>query len=813
MKTSVKLFLFGALALTAMACTHINLEYRHGSPTFTGGVAETTRAEGNLWYGDKVGIMTVDATRSQMVSDYANVGYQTDASGVTTATFTVINEADDIIFENSEETVTFVAYAPYYESAITELPGQNKDGVITGNTETQTTYDSQVALDNLYAGAKTGSESVPEVHFNFYHKMTQLIVKITAGDGLDASDIQAGTYTLGGIIQDGEFNLDQTSSAVGTCYTTGTTPLDDWDLQSKWYVTTGGDDYDVCFTCIIYPQTPTTLPFYAHVDQADFTGTDFYDYLDDGEFKEGCSYTYNITVNEHDLTVTGSTITDWNYYNYDIILGGGSSDDQSTETETVVYSNDFDATVVSSNTNFSESVTAYKNETGTGISTVSYGWSSNLSIRTSSPSDNSSSKYDGSGNNNIFFGNSSLEYFYINDITLPDGETDYTLSFGGYESGKTYEHDYFKVYVSEDGEKWVKLDFTFANGDASSSWGLASVTFTVPSGTSTLSIYFESDEASVFRIDDVSLVVSETAGTEIDFSAGVSVPEESDDSGNNPDDVETTGDGSSSNPYTVADAYALVEADAIPTGNVYVTGTVCSIGSLNSSYGELTYYISDDGTTTNDFEVYSGYGLNGEQITSADYLSVGDVVVVCGQMQSYNGAPEFNYGSTILSINGSSEGSGSTGGDDSGSTGEQDEKYVANVTWSGDSSTHCEPSDYISIDGVSYDNVLKIGTTNAVGSGTCTLPVGANSFSFYCLGWKSTPCKVTVGETTYEFTADGSPAVSGNSPYSVSASDLDDSDFGSFTFDALTEETTLTFETTGSNYRVVVFGAKYGTAN
>ena len=117
-----------------------------------------------------------------------------------------------------------------------------------------------------------------------------------------------------------------------------------------------------------------------------------------------------------------------------------------------------------------------------------------------------------------------------------------------------------------------------------------------------------------------------------------------------------SGSGTATDPYNVAAVYAFAKAgnysNSSPSEEVYVKGTVSKIGDLNTQYHELNYYISDDGSTNGQFYVYNGYGLNGEAINSADYLTVGDVVIICGKITTYNGTHEFTYGSKIISING-----------------------------------------------------------------------------------------------------------------------------------------------------------------
>ena len=74
--------------------------------------------------------------------------------------------------------------------------------------------------------------------------------------------------------------------------------------------------------------------------------------------------------------------------------------------------------------------------------------------------------------------------------------------------------------------------------------------------------------------------------------------------------------------------------------------------SYNSTYKSITYYISDDGKTTNELQVYSGKGQNGADFAAKEDLSVGDQVVIKGKLKKYvkNGkvTPEINQSSEIV---------------------------------------------------------------------------------------------------------------------------------------------------------------------
>ncbi len=104
--------------------------------------------------------------------------------------------------------------------------------------------------------------------------------------------------------------------------------------------------------------------------------------------------------------------------------------------------------------------------------------------------------------------------------------------------------------------------------------------------------------------------------------------------------------------YTVAKAIELIAANEGLDTKVYVKGKIASIKEVSTSYGNATYYISDDGTTTTTIQVYRGYYLGGEKFTAEDQIKVGDEVVVYGKLVLYNSTNEINTGSSIYSLNG-----------------------------------------------------------------------------------------------------------------------------------------------------------------
>ncbi|MCD8313385.1 MAG: pectinesterase family protein [Bacteroidales bacterium] len=320
MKT-LKLIFLGALALTAMACTHKPIENTSAavSPAFTGGVTGT-KAVGTLWYGDKIGVTVTSSPSSDMYLDYVNVGYYTDAQGVALASFYPIS--DEIQFEDDEETVTFAAYAPYSETeSASVLPGNS--GILSASTAQQPTSDDQQALDYLYvASPVTGSAASPNVRFTFNHVMSQLTVYVVAGEGFTDDEIQAGSYYLSGLIHEGEFDVNPADETCGTAYATGTSTVDSWSLGENAYVDTAPETGSVAFSCILYPQSPESLDLSTEVGGLTLSGLDLLESLSDSQLKAGYSYYYTVTVARSGLSLSGSGINDWNNEYHSGSLGG-----------------------------------------------------------------------------------------------------------------------------------------------------------------------------------------------------------------------------------------------------------------------------------------------------------------------------------------------------------------------------------------------------------------------------------------------------------------------------------------------------------
>lgn len=120
-------------------------------------------------------------------------------------------------------------------------------------------------------------------------------------------------------------------------------------------------------------------------------------------------------------------------------------------------------------------------------------------------------------------------------------------------------------------------------------------------------------------------------------------------------ELQPTGSGTAADPFNIAAVEKYIDEGGSAETEIYVKGKVVSVkqGSFNPQYGSLKYYISEDGTATNQFYVYNGYaGPNRTKFSGEDALKPGDEVVICGKVDNYQGTKEFLVGNYIVSLNG-----------------------------------------------------------------------------------------------------------------------------------------------------------------
>ena len=205
-----------------------------------------------------------------------------------------------------------------------------------------------------------------------------------------------------------------------------------------------------------------------------------------------------------------------------------------------IYYNNFDKTTVSENISLNSSE-EWKNEAGLGVDNLLYS-NRSISVRTTYSSSNSKnyyiiceddttqthyysiSGYSGSGNNNLFFGNTP--HLIIRNIETADQEH-FTISFGIANKASSKLH----LYISTDDEKWVELEYRTTYYESlypdycnctfpACIWELASTDFTLDHSVKSFNLCFKADESSLSRIDDLLISTTYNEGKLIDFSEG-----------------------------------------------------------------------------------------------------------------------------------------------------------------------------------------------------------------------------------------------------------------------------------------------------
>lgn len=113
------------------------------------------------------------------------------------------------------------------------------------------------------------------------------------------------------------------------------------------------------------------------------------------------------------------------------------------------------------------------------------------------------------------------------------------------------------------------------------------------------------------------------------------------------------------NPLAVVQYIKSLEAGVNSSDYVYIKGIVSSTKEISAQFGNASFYISADGTTTGtQFYVYRVKGLGNKNIASDDEVKMGDEVIICAKVVNYGGnTPETVQGEGyIYSLNGKTEG-------------------------------------------------------------------------------------------------------------------------------------------------------------
>lgn len=128
------------------------------------------------------------------------------------------------------------------------------------------------------------------------------------------------------------------------------------------------------------------------------------------------------------------------------------------------------------------------------------------------------------------------------------------------------------------------------------------------------------------------------------------------------------GDGTLENPYNVAGIIqytSSLASDATSDKDVYFSGVITSVGTIDTGFGNGTFYIGKTKDSETTFYCYRAMYLGNTKFTSTDQIKVGDEVVMCGKVTNYKGnTPETVQSKAyIYKLNGETGNTGGGGGD------------------------------------------------------------------------------------------------------------------------------------------------------
>ena len=113
------------------------------------------------------------------------------------------------------------------------------------------------------------------------------------------------------------------------------------------------------------------------------------------------------------------------------------------------------------------------------------------------------------------------------------------------------------------------------------------------------------------------------------------------------------GDGTQANPLDITRALPYAKLNKKDPDTYYIQGVISQIDEVSTQYGNARYYLSNDGSTTDQLQVFRGLYLNGDKFTNPSQISVGKKVLILGTLDYYEPTsnPQVGRNSKIISIN------------------------------------------------------------------------------------------------------------------------------------------------------------------
>lgn len=271
-----------------------------GAVIISGGVGNMpieamSRAADAAWAaGDHVGITMHAAADMAVVNGYSNRDYVTDGSG----SFLSNPESQKMYYPINGSTVTFRAYYPY--KGLTDYATYPVN--VSGQADIAD-LDLMTAVHNNTDGTVVNSKDKPNVHLDFYHRLSMVMVNLLTESG-SPIDLAGSTLTIKGMRTTGSYNL--TADALTTDAASVT------DINIPLAANNTG-------RAILLPREAASGVSF-EVRTAD--GGLYKANMDAGlELKAGSKYTFNLTLKTTPTLITASVVdwTDGPTQNYEVV--------------------------------------------------------------------------------------------------------------------------------------------------------------------------------------------------------------------------------------------------------------------------------------------------------------------------------------------------------------------------------------------------------------------------------------------------------------------------------------------------------------
>ena len=222
--------------------------------------------------------------------------------------------------------------------------------------------------------------------------------------------------------------------------------------------------------------------------------------------------------------------------------------------------------------------------------------------------------------------------------------------------------------------------------------------------------------------------------------------------------------------YIALEGVQVVAADMAKT---FVMGGAHTSITMEDASGNTFVVFSSKYSTFGATAVPQGSGV----IKGISSINSGNMQLIFAQGSDYAGLTGARFDG--IEVTPPSDG-GEEGGETPTPPAGGDGQFESNITWTLGEKAYDKTSgsnaQYGTVNGVSVDNMLKLGTSKLAGDATLHVPAGTKKLGFYCMAWsgKKANVKFSIGGTEIATMAPAANSgATGNPPYTITVADSD----------------------------------------